>query len=407
MTEVSTDFCVIGGGPAGLSLALLLLRSGARVTVAERSGSLERAYRGEILQPGGQAVLAPLGVLDGIVARGTCPLDGFQLLQGTRALMDIDYGRLDPPHNTLLSVPQRHVLAELLAHCERYLGFRYLAGHRVRDLVMDGTRVTGAEVTGPSETVVVQSRCVVGADGRYSKVRKLAGIEAGRADVFDQDVLWFKLEAAGRMAGRVRIFRASTGAVLVHDSYPDRLQIGWTLPHGGYRTLAEQGVEQVKAQLCAAVPRYADLIDEQLTSLRELTLLDVFGGCAPQWERDGLVLLGDAAHTHGPLGAQGINLAVQDAALLHPVLLNALRHDDFGALRLADFRRQRQPDIDRVMKVQQMQSKGMLGRHGLGDLVRPVAARLIQHTPIGAKITRRIAFGNPAIEVRTDLFASD
>ncbi|MFJ8852469.1 FAD-dependent monooxygenase [Streptomyces sp. NPDC102437] len=40
--------------------------------------------------------------------------------------------------------------------------------------------------------------------------------------------------------------------------------------------------------------------------------------------RDGLVLIGDAAHTHGSIGAQGINLALQDAAALHPVLLDAL-----------------------------------------------------------------------------------
>ncbi|KOG85634.1 hypothetical protein ADK38_35580, partial [Streptomyces varsoviensis] len=57
------DVCVVGAGPAGLTLALLMVRSGARVTVLERSPSLDRAYRGEILQPGGQRLLDSLGVL--------------------------------------------------------------------------------------------------------------------------------------------------------------------------------------------------------------------------------------------------------------------------------------------------------------------------------------------------------
>jgi len=193
----------------------------------------------------------------------------------------------------------------------------------------------------------------------------------------------------------------------VHDSYPGRLQIGWTLPHRGYQAIAERGLEHVKQRLRTALPRYADLIDEQVTSLHDLTLLDVFAGCADEWARDGLVLIGDAAHTHGPLGAQGINLALQDAALLHPLLINALRTGDLSAGALGEFARVRRPDVDRVVKTQLMQSRGMLTRNPVADAIRPVATTLIGRTPIGKKITQRIAFGNPAIRVHSELFVSD
>lgn len=405
--DLKADVCVVGGGPAGLTLALLALRSGLSVAVLERSRGFERTYRGEILQPGGLAILGELGVLAGVRERGAHELTGFRLRAGTKVLMDIDYRRLPGPYNHLLSVPQQHLLAELVAQCERYEHFTYLAGYRLRSLLTEGERVVGAVAAAEDGEQVVHAGVVVGADGRYSRTRQLAGIDAGRLDVFDQDVLWFKLDAPERLTGRIEIHRTDQGAVIVHDSWPRRLQIGWNLPHKGYRAVADQGLDHVKGQLAAALPEYADLIGEQITALADLTLLDVFAGCASEWVRDGLVLIGDSAHTHGPLGAQGINLAVQDAALVHPVLCKALRGGDVSAGALGGFPAARRPDVDKVLKMQQMQAEGMLAKNPVADVIRPIAISLIGRTPIGTKITKRIAFGNPDIRVHSELFVEN
>jgi 6-methylpretetramide 4-monooxygenase len=405
VTSVKADICIIGGGPAGLTLALALLRSGASVAVAERASSLDRPYRGEILQPGGAEVLEGVGVLAGATARGCFRIPRFQLVAAGRRLLDIDYGILPGPHAHLISIPQRHLLEELLDRCQEWPGFTYLPGARITDLLRYGPdrRISGAFCATADGPIRIAARCVVGADGRYSKTRRLADIDGGRLDVFDQDVMWARLRAAGRPLGAVQVRQASGRPMIAYDSWPDQVQLGWLLPHGGYQQAVAGGIEQIVADMAAALPEYADLIHEQIQSLRDLTLLDVFGGCAERWTEPGLALIGDAAHTHSPLGAQGVNLALQDAAVLHPILLRALA-DGAPADALAEFERVRRPDIEAVLRFQVRQSKGMLPSGPVAAALRPRIAGVIARTPLAAKITKRIAYGRSVVRVDTSRF---
>lgn len=128
--------------------------------------------------------------------------------------------------------------------------------------------------------------------------------------------------------------------------------------------------------------------------MSDLTLLDVFAAHAREGVRDGLVLIGDAVHTHGPIGAQGINLALQDAAALNPVLLDALAAGQPTRERLAPYARLRVPAAALVHRMQRMQAKAVFGGgNPVAGFLRARAAALVTHTRLGALIIHRVAYG--------------
>lgn len=94
---------------------------------------------------------------------------------------------------------------------------------------------------------------------------------------------------------------------------PEEWQIGVTAQRGSYRELRAAGIEAFRAQLAALLPEFA----ERLGALEwsQTALLSVELKRAERWHRDGLLLIGDAAHVMSPLGGVGINLAIRDAVL--------------------------------------------------------------------------------------------
>lgn len=406
METIRADFCVVGGGPAGMTAALLLLRSGATVAVVERSRSLDREYRGEILQPGAMNLLDELGLGPSVRERGGYELSRFRLVDHGQTLMEVDYSQLPKPHDYLFSTPQRHILTELVAACERFDSFRHLSGRSITGVAAGDGAAPVVECGSGDEAARVSAHCVVVADGRYSRARKLVGTDYQRFDAFEHDILWFKLSASERAVREVVVSKDVGSPDLLHDSYEGRVQAGWTLPHGGYREMSDKGIDFLKDQLTRAVPEYAATIAEEVTGTRDLTLLDLFSGRATEWVKDGVVLIGDCAHTHGPIGAQGLNLAIQEAVVAHPVLMESLRNQDASAAALAPYAEQRQASVEKVFALQARQGKAMLSQGKVARTLRPVATRLLARTPLYGKILNQIAFGDRPIRVRTELFAA-
>src|SRR5699024_4126219 len=128
--------------------------------------------------------------------------------------------------------------------------FRLLRSTRVDGLLHTGRRVSGVRATGPDGPVRIHARLVIGADGRDSTVRDLAGLTpTGRAAAMD--VLWFRLpqEAADHYAS----IQAGAGIIITLDR-GTFLQVAHVIPAGGW-TGSEADLTQLRRRIAAISPR--------------------------------------------------------------------------------------------------------------------------------------------------------
>jgi 2-polyprenyl-6-methoxyphenol hydroxylase-like FAD-dependent oxidoreductase len=256
--------------------------------------------------------------------------------------------------------------------------------------------VRGVRYLAPDGVHEIRAPLTVGADGRFSLLRKLSGIEPVKTSP-PMDVLWFRLpklpgepEVTGGAfggIGRGRIF-----ILLERNGY---WQAGLVFSKGQYQELRAQGVQAVRQSLAEIEPRFAPNA-ESLTDWHQLTLLSVESSRCLLWHKPGLLLIGDAAHVMSPVGGVGINYAIQDAVVAANVLASKLKSGRVTDGDLAEVQRRREFPTRAIQALQSFMQRRLLA----GVLRSQQAAkipwqlRLFVRVPILRDIPPRlIAFG--------------
>ena len=355
---------VVGAGPAGTCLALLLARAGVAVTLVEASTSWNRQFRGEALMPSGLEALAAMGLSHLLAALPQRPLQGWRFVVNGRPLFSAEEplgGDLQQPC-TLVSQPA--LLEALLEQAATCPSFGLERGQPVVDLLWCEGRVGGVQLRDGRR---LEASLVIASDGRSSLLRQKAGLElVGGANPID--LLWFQLACAGPtpLAGCFTTLVGNAGVFSAFESAAGGLQLGWVLDKDGpVPVLSSEGWIERMASLCP--PELAAWLRQEHTGLGAPTRLAVQVGLASPWWRPGLLLLGDAAHPMGPVRAQGINMALRDAWVASARLLPLLRSGTTGAALdgvLAAIEAERRPEITELQGLQAAEaSRGELLRH--------------------------------------------
>jgi 2-polyprenyl-6-methoxyphenol hydroxylase-like FAD-dependent oxidoreductase len=294
------DVIVAGGGPTGVMLASELRLHGVRVVVLEKDAEPTKIERSLGLHARSVEVMDQRGLLERFLALG----QQYPLRSSFAGIMKPSPDRLDTAHLYTLGISQTTTDRLLTEHAVE-VGAEIRRGRELVGLSQDADGVTVELADGTR----LRSRYLVGCDGGRSTVRRLLGVG-------------FPGEPASKewLLGEVELTASpETVAAVVAEARETHKGFGVGPIGGGvYRAVAPAaGV---------AEDRTAPTLDELRQQIREVAGTD-FGVHSPRWLsrfgdatrlaerfRVGRVLLaGDAAHIHPPMGGQGLNLGIQDA----------------------------------------------------------------------------------------------
>ena len=317
-----TDVCIVGGGPAGMMLAVLLLREGLTVTVLEKHADFLRDFRGDTIHASTLNLMDELGWGDEFLRLPHQKIHRLTGVFGGETYTVADCSRLPGRHRYIALMPQWDFLDFLASKAAEYPGFTLLRSTKVDGLLRERGRVVGVSAEGSDGRVEVRAQLTVACDGRHSDVRRLLG-KRSRSFGAPMDVLWFRLpREATDPSGLAFIVGAGVGLVLIDRS--DYFQVAYVIPKGGYEKVRAAGLERLVANVAKLAPSLAGRTDA-LKSWDDVHMLTVVIDRLRRWHAPGVLLIGDAAHAMSPMGGVGINLAIQDAVAAARLVANPVK----------------------------------------------------------------------------------
>lgn len=379
------DVIVAGGGPTGLMLAAELRLHGVRVLVLERDAAPTPVVRSLGLHARSIELLDQRGLLERFLALGTrYPVGGF--FAGIAAPSPQG---LDTAHAYVLGIPQT-LTDRLLAEHAAAVGVQIRRGCELVGLGQDADGVTVATADGTA----LRARYLVGCDGGRSTVRRLLGVEfPGEPSRVETLLGEMELTAS-----------PETMAAVTAEVHRTQRRFGaMPLGEGLYRVV-------VPAAGVAGDRTVAPTLDEVRRQMVAVAGTD-FGVHSPRWlsrfgdatrlaerYRTGRVLLaGDAAHIHPPVGGQGLNLGLQDAFNLGWKLAAAV--DGWAPDGLLDsYHTERHPVAAAVLDNTRAQMELMSVEPG-ARAVRRLVSELIEFADVNRYLTEKII----AIGIRYDM----
>ncbi|MEW1657665.1 MULTISPECIES: FAD-dependent oxidoreductase [unclassified Streptomyces] len=349
-----TTCCVVGGGPAGMVLGLLLARAGVAVTVLEKHGDFLRDFRGDTVHPSTLALLDELGLSEQFARLPQRRVTTVQLPLGPDGSLTTvgDIASLGGRFNYVAMVPQWDLLDLLADEARREPSFTVRMNTEATSFLTERGRVVGVRYrTAEGRTGELRATLTVACDGRGSLARTLPELGL-RAFNCPMDAWWFRLP---RHDGDPHGLVGGAGNRLVSALIDrgDYWQCAALIPKGSDAAQRAAGLEAFTVNFASAAPWIGDRV-RALHSWDEVKLLDVRLDRLRRWHRPGLLCIGDAAHAMSPVFGIGINLAVEDAVAAARHLVGPLRAGTVGLRDVRAVQRRRWPTAALTQALQRL-----------------------------------------------------
>jgi 2-octaprenyl-6-methoxyphenol hydroxylase len=333
------DVAVIGGGPAGLAAAIALAQSGASVALIARRAPYSD-NRTTALLGGSVDFLRQLDVWRRCEDQAAA-LSTMRLVDDTGRLIRAPEVRFSSGEIGLdafgYNIENRILMAALEARAAELAGLTRLDDE-------------AAAISPGAADVAIRSlqqrqlsaRLVVGADGRHSLCRQAAGIDVRRRDL-RQAALTFNVTHSRPHRNISTEFHTAQGPCVFVPLQGDRSSVVWVMEP------AEAG-----RVLALSDPEFSEAVERQSHSILGRISLEAGRHLFPlgieqpaQFAKDRVALVGEAAHVLPPIGAQGLNMGLRDAADIAGIVQQAmLQGEDAGSMQvLSRFNSARRADV--------------------------------------------------------------
>ena len=360
----------------------------------EGKKDFDREFRGDTLHASSLEILEQIGLVDEILNLSHSRIKKLSFSFSNSDLTMADFSAMDTKYPYIAIIPQEKFLNHIVEKGKELSNFTVLMGAQVRELMEENGKIIGVKFGYEDSERVINADLTIGADGRGSTVRRLAKINLIKTSP-PMDVLWFKLPLPTDTVPLEVNGRIGSGTIIVIINRKEYLQVGYVTMKGSYKKLREEGLEHFYHEIKELAPELANTITD-ITDWSQIAVLSVITGRAEQWFKDGLLLIGDAAHIMSPVGGVGINYAIQDAVAAVNQLAKPIMH---GRLTLSDLSKVQKRREAAVSLIQGFQS--LVQQRVIKDALKsdepfspPLLMKLISKIPYARKsLAHFLAFG--------------
>jgi len=388
MNTIKTDVCIVGSGPAGAMLGLLLAKQGYDVTLLEKFSNFNREYRGEILQPSTLYLLDEIGILEYILEQPHNKIvQGGVYFSGKR-IMEFTMEDLSKEYPYAIQMAQSTFIEALLAEAKKHPNFNIEMNANMKELIKDNdNKIIGVRGSINNEPIEILAKVTVGSDGRNSTIRNVSPFKITN-EHHKSNLIWFTVDWPPHLPYDLMYMLTGQNNLFMIPKYPNKMQIGYTFTKEQLSKVKENHYEEIKILATKQFPE----LQEQLESNKEYVQLQVISLTLDHWTTDGLVLIGDAAHVMTPIGVIGINVALADAITAGYVIGKALEENNYSKEMLSMIEHERKSEVDHLQELQIRVESLIFTDKPMVSNIRPYFIKLISKTPLVKKIIRKFFF---------------